>query len=266
MKDTIEAVQTGPCAASTVVAHCMSREMLANSDNKGASFSLGTRSRELFPLPQCSEVPRHAGLSISARRRRARVRQHVEQTNSIIQVLNEMYLPSRAGDFSSSGCCTAAQAAAQHEIYKAVAMTRPPSTVLSEREAVQELLHTGLAYDGGEVTTTVRPYERDLVSIPSCGHHAVRLDEVLDEGGRDIVKDPSRCMLWDADEWGEIVERQEHFSTYMDTKLKNDPVELLVCEGSLRQRDGGVHVQASRLGHAVFRYKEKRSPQTCVGL
>ena len=225
MKDTIEAVQTGPCAASTVVAHCMSREMLANSDNKGASFSLGTRSRELFPLPQCSEVPRHAGLSISARRRRARVRQHVEQTNSIIQVLNEMYLPSRAGDFSSSGCCTAAQAAAQHEIYKAVAMTRPPSTVLSEREAVQELLHTGLAYDGGEVTTTVRPYERDLVSIPSCGHHAVRLDEVLDEGGRDIVKDPSRCMLWDADEWGEIVERQEHFSTYMDTKLKNDPVE-----------------------------------------
>ena len=100
--------------------------------------------------------------------------------------------------------------------------------------------------------------KRDLVSIPSCGHHAVRLDEVLDEGGRDIVKDPSRCMLWDADEWGEIVERQEHFSTYMDTKLKNDPVEyLLVCEGSLRQRDGGVHVQASRLGHAVFRYKEK---------
>ena len=42
--------------------------------------------------------------------------------------------------------CITAQAAAQHDIYKAVAKTDPPATLFSEREAVQELLRAGLSY------------------------------------------------------------------------------------------------------------------------
>ena len=111
--------------------------------------------------------------------------------------------------------------------FKAVTRCHLPETILSEREAVKELLHTSLSYDGSVATTTVRPYERGLVSIPSGGHNAVELGEVLDEGGRDIVEDPARCMLLSEDEWGDVAERQAGFTPYMDERLKKDP--LLYC-------------------------------------
>ncbi|CAE7196525.1 AMY1.1, partial [Symbiodinium necroappetens] len=164
---------------------------------QGDSHDLAARNRELFPLPLCEEV------------------------------LNEMYAPSRDGDFCGSGC-TASQKAAQHEIFKAVARSSLPSTFLSECGAVQELLHTSLAYDGNEASTTVRPYERGLVSIPSCGHQAVGLSDVLDDSGRDIVEDPSRCMLLNSDEWGEKIESHEGFSPYMDEVLRKDPAQYSV--------------------------------------
>ncbi|CAE7708857.1 AMY1.1 [Symbiodinium sp. CCMP2592] len=163
----------------------------------GDSHDLAARNRELFPLPLCEEV------------------------------MNEMYAPSRDGDFCGSSC-TASQRAAQHEIFKAVARSSLPSTFLSERGAVQELLQTSLAYDGNEASTTVRPYERGLVSIPSCGHQAVGLSDVLDDSGRDIVEDPSRCMLLNSDEWGEKIESHEGFSPYMDEVLKKDPAQYSV--------------------------------------
>ena len=66
------------------------------------------RNRELFPLPKCADVPREQAseqaLSISSRRRKAKVRQNVALANSIIEALNEMYSPSPEGDFCSSGC------------------------------------------------------------------------------------------------------------------------------------------------------------------
>ena len=68
-----------------------------------------------------------------------------------------MYAPSHDGGFCDSAE-TAAQGAAEHEIFKAVTRCHP-ETILSEREAVKELLHTSLSYDGSVATTTVRPYE-----------------------------------------------------------------------------------------------------------
>ena len=46
-----------------------------NSYVQGEAQNVGLekRWRELFPVPLCSEVPREAGLSTSARRRRAKV-------------------------------------------------------------------------------------------------------------------------------------------------------------------------------------------------
>ncbi|CAK9056858.1 unnamed protein product [Durusdinium trenchii] len=154
------------------------------------------RWRELFPMPLCPEVPREAGLSVSARRRRAAVRSRVDSVNSIIRTLNEMYSPSRDGDFSHGFVRTRAQEACQHELFRAVANTKPLSKVLSMREAVQELLRTDLSYSG-EVATTVRPYDRGLLSIPSCGNQAVVLSDVLDDVGCETIRDPHRCMLLD---------------------------------------------------------------------
>lgn len=118
-----------------VEARCMSTE---NSPLHGEAQGHDDRWRELFPMPLCPEVPREAGLSVSARRRRAAVRSRVDSVNSIIRTLNEMYSPSRDGDFSHGFVRTRAQEACQHELFRAVANTKPPSKVLSMREAVQE--------------------------------------------------------------------------------------------------------------------------------
>ena len=83
------------------------------------------RWRELFPIPPC-QVPYQAGLSTSARRRRARVRGLVERINSIIQTLNEMYGPSRDGDFFQCVAPTSSQKRAQHELFLEVGRTKDP--------------------------------------------------------------------------------------------------------------------------------------------
>ena len=167
------------------------------------------RWRELFPLPLCEPVAHEAGLSVSARRRRAKVRNSVDRTNSVISSLNEMYGSSRDGDFSSGFQPTSAQRLAQHEIFMEVSKTKEPQTVLSTREAVEELLQSDLSYSG-EVATTVRDYDRGLLSIPSSGNRAVDMMDLLDEQGREILTDPHRCMLLNVDEYGEILESWQY--------------------------------------------------------
>lgn len=100
----------------------------------------------------------------------------------MIKTLNEMYAPSRVDDFSGHSCTTQAQRLAQHEIFKEVSKVKEPATVWTEREAVQELLHSDLSYSG-EVNTTVRAYDRGLLSIPD------KLD-LLDEIGRETHQGP----------------------------------------------------------------------------
>lgn len=179
------------------------------------------RWRELFPLPLCEDVERQAGLSVSARRRRAHVRSTVEQTNSVIRSLNEMYAPSHKGEFSFFSSPSSAQKACQREIFKEVSRHKRPPSCMSMREAVQELLQTDLAYSG-EVATTVRSYDKDLLSIPSSGNQAVDLNSVLDEVGRDTIGDPQRCMLLSEDEWGMEIEKNDPITTYMDPALRDD--------------------------------------------
>ena len=200
-----------------VEARCMSTENSPHGEAQGHD----DRWRELFPMPLCPEVPREAGLSVSARRRRAAVRSRVDSVNSIIRTLNEMYSPSRDGDFSHGFVRTRAQEACQHELFRAVANTKPLSKVLSMREAVQELLRTDLSYSG-EVATTVRPYDRGLLSIPSCGNQAVVLSDVLDDVGCETIRDPHRCMLLDEEGIGAMMEENKPIQTYMDPLLRDD--------------------------------------------
>lgn len=68
--------------------------------------------------------------------------------------------------------------------------------------------------------TTVRPYDRDLVSLPGSGDEPVQLSKVLDDRGRDLVKDPLTYMLRDSEEWGDVVERHKPVKPYMDSRLQ----------------------------------------------
>ena len=179
------------------------------------------RCRELFPLPLMNEVLREPGLSVSARRRRCRLRERVSAANEVIEVLNDIYQPGHRRDVSFP--CTAAQRAAQHEVFQQLGRLQRPAHRGTEREAVKELLQSSLSYNGEEVSSTLRSYDRDLVSIPQIFSDPIPVAGLLDHHGRETIEDPERCMLLGEDEWGLVVEKQRGFRPYMDEKLRTQP-------------------------------------------
>ncbi|CAK8991991.1 unnamed protein product [Durusdinium trenchii] len=159
------------------------------------------------------------GLSTSARRRKARVRGLVEESNRIIDTLNEMYAPQQV---SPQGECTLAQRSSQHAIFKQLARQSKAHQQCSMREAVQELLQCDSSYSQEDFVSTVRPYQRDLISLPETGDDPVSLDQVLDEHGRQVLGDPLRTMLLSDEEWGEVLEKGDLVRPYMDVRLQHD--------------------------------------------
>ncbi|CAK9013540.1 unnamed protein product [Durusdinium trenchii] len=81
--------------------------------------------------------------------------------------------------------------------------------------AVQELLQCDSSYSQEDFVSTVRPYQRDLISLPETGDDPVSLDQVLDEHGQ-VLGDPLRSMLLSDEEWGEVLEKGELVRPYMD--------------------------------------------------
>ena len=148
------------------------------------------------------------------------MQQRVEQANSVIDCLNEMYCVKPGLDDYSSR--TLAQYDSQHFIYKQLGRYKPPQQACTVQEAIKELLHVSAAYDGEESSNTVRPYDRDLVSLPDCGDQPIALEHVMDSQGRELVKDPLAFMLRSSEEWGEIIEHDETFQPYMDVRLQAD--------------------------------------------
>ncbi|CAE7391323.1 ANK1 [Symbiodinium sp. CCMP2592] len=92
----------------------------------------------------------------------------------------------------------------------------------SEREAARSLLHSCLSYSE-EANTTVRPFNPDLLSLPSTGSSPPPLQELVDDFGREILKDPVGNMMLSPDEWGAKVEKGLGIAPYMDVVLKHDP-------------------------------------------
>ena len=92
----------------------------------------------------------------------------------------------------------------------------------SMREAVQELLQCDSSYSQEDFVSTVRPYQRDLISLPETGDDPVSLDQVLDEHGRQVLGDPLRTMLLSDEEWGEVLEKGDLVRPYMDVRLQHD--------------------------------------------
>lgn len=193
-----------------------------NDQGQGLNFPhQGERWRELFPLPHACEPSHVSGLSVSSRRRRARVRDKVRKINSIVDSLNEMYVPDQVHvDLD----VTEAQRACHHSLFKQLSRAPRPQDVCSEREAVQELLRTTVSYEQADCMNTVRPYDRDLVSLPEVGAAPVALAQVLDATGREFVEDPATFMLLDDEEWGMVLEHGDTVRPYMDERLQKDTV------------------------------------------
>ena len=86
------------------------------------------------------------------------------------------------------------------------------------KEAARELLGASHSYqDDG--STTVRSYDRGLLSIPAVGAHPVPLESVLPQKARRFLVYVG-SMLKEPQEWGHICEEQRVTPSYMDPKLR----------------------------------------------
>ena len=179
------------------------------------------RWRDLYPIPLCENSSRSAGLSVSSRRRRCRVHRIERETNEVIGVLNEIYAAPSDRVFSSVP--TFSQRESQHQIFKQLSRLNRHELSCEEREAtLTELLHTSPAY-GGMESSTVRVFDRALVSIPKCSSEPIPLAGLLDQIGRETIEDASNRMLVSDEDWGHIIEKNQTFTPYMDESLRTSP-------------------------------------------
>ena len=182
-----------------------------------------SRWRDLFPLPHAPLPVRIPGSSSSSRRRRCKVEGLVKETNEVIDVLNEVYAPPSDRVFPST--CSLAQQRSHHEIFKQLSKRATADSSCTAREAIEELLRSSPTYSSAELSTTVRVFNKDLVSIPTSQSEPVDLSGVLDQCGRETIEDPLRCMMLSEDEWGQIIEKGGTFRPYMDVKLQHSSQE-----------------------------------------
>ena len=190
----------------------------------------GDRIRDVLPLPHikpgpCASWSPQGGQqfeSTRAKRNRIRRADNLCKANEVIDSINEM-----AG-FKSAPKAPAnqAQVESQKILLQRIARLDRPAERINTREAIHELLHLcpSSDYMPEEGTrSTVRPYDRSLVSLPDCGASAIDATHLLDDRGREILEQFDSCML--APDWvqGQIFEKGTHIKPYMDEVLRSSP-------------------------------------------
>ena len=112
----------------------------------------------------------------------------------------------------------------QHEISRCL---KKSSSLVSapqdRRAALEELLASAHSYDSELSQTTVRPYVRELVSLPEVGDNHPQLLDVLDTHGQTYLKDFRHQMLHTPEEWAQISQQPSDIRSYMDVRLSADP-------------------------------------------
>ena len=153
------------------------------------------RHRDLLPLPlldtfdgRCQVTrPEKHGLSAGAYRRRLRKYENLNMANEVIETVNQLAgFPS-----PKAGAPTSNQQHSMETILKQVSNLPKASQCMSMREAVGELLQVNpfSPYDSGEgVGTTVRPYDRGLISLPKVGAHIKDAADLVDETGKRFLE------------------------------------------------------------------------------
>ena len=181
------------------------------------------RQRDLLPLPlleyeHSDAAALQAGrghLSVGAHRRLVRRTGNISMANEVIEAINGM-----AG-FSSpkDGAPTVNQQHSMSSILGHVSSLPRSEVCMSTREAVRELLQCNpfSPYDTGEGSgTTVRPYKKELVSLPEVGASVMDASELVDETGRRILEAYQQSMLKEDD----FLEDPKGVTTYMDEELR----------------------------------------------
>lgn len=149
------------------------------------------------------------------------MRDRVAEAIDIAGCLNEIYVAEV--DHSLSSSPSLAQHRSQHSIFQQLSRMKRPSSKCTEREAIEELLRLDVTYNGDCNMNTVRPFNKDLVSLPDVGTRLVPLAQVLDAEGREVVESPSERMLLDEETWGSIAEQGAGFRPCVDTILNKNP-------------------------------------------
>eukprot|EP00959_Pyramimonas_sp_CCMP1952_P036725 768457-Pyramimonas_sp.AAC.1 len=85
-------------------------------------------------------------------------------------------------------------------------------------------MRTDLSYASEEVASRVRPFCSAPVSLPQSGARAPRLEDVLDQEGRQVLIEGADRMLTSPQEWGEVIETSPHLTPYFDEVLRADQI------------------------------------------
>lgn len=176
-----------------------------------------SRWRDLLPLPFVNQKGvSHCGAfqSVGAKRRSVRRSSNAEIVNGIVTTLNEMAGFAHPSNEKPSK----AQKLAHQQLFCQVARMPRCAHRVQMREAVHELLHTGLSpyATEDEARSTVRSYSKGLVSLPESGASVFQASELLDEAGRDFLLDPQTHLFV------EHFDAKSKVKPYMDEVLRFD--------------------------------------------
>ena len=120
-------------------------------------------------------------------RRQVRRADNLSRANRVVEAVNSL------GGFKSpkEGSPTMVRFEALQGIFKSVASKPRSNLHASKRETISELLHTGTVSNYLEETapgTTVRPYQRDLISLPDPGASTKDAMELIDDFGKGLLR------------------------------------------------------------------------------
>ena len=159
------------------------------------------RWRDLLPLPllepdekTLDDKPCNKFQGVSRYRRQLRRFENMTMANEIIVALNEMGGHKHA----KAGSPTVAQHESQKFILSQVVSLHRANECISTREAIRELLQFSPVSPYDEEAgsgTTVRPYERNLVSLPEVGAEIFDAADLADDVGRRMIQSWQSTML-----------------------------------------------------------------------
>ena len=93
--------------------------------------------------------------------------------------------------------------------------------MVNAEAARKELLGAGQDYSGGP-ELPIASYDKDLLSLPQLGAEPMDLSAVLEGRPRECLVNFEEEILHGPDDWGHIVDSEEHIKPYMDPALQAD--------------------------------------------
>ena len=198
--------------------------------SNSASPQPSQRQRDLLPLGRVVSDgrPPRVGLSRGVRQRIAKREFWCDKVNAVVDVVNEIYSGAEKGAQCSqnrdqSNFVPAGHVAAHRLLRARLEQVPKPPVTYSPHEASRALLGaTRLSYDDDEADSSVRSYDRALVSIPSAGSDASLAGSLLDPDAATVVDQFESHMLLPPAEYDLASQQFEPITPYMDETLGSD--------------------------------------------